>query len=224
MPANKDLKRLVRTRMQKTGESYTTARAQLLAKKAPRVPAANLAELAGVSEDAVKKATGHVWKHWVGVLDRAGAAKWTHRDIARWLRDDHEVDGWWSQAVTVGYERIRGLRAKGQRRGGGWDVNKSKTIGVSVAKLYAAFATKRARDRWLGEVGLEVRKATRGKVMRMRWEDGTPLEAYFDSKGSAKSVVTIQHRSLASQAAADQMRAFWGGRLGALATLLAPSR
>src|SRR5437667_79186 len=33
MPTNKDFKRLVRARMRKTGESYTTARAHLLAKK-----------------------------------------------------------------------------------------------------------------------------------------------------------------------------------------------
>ncbi len=32
MPSQKDLKRLVRARMQKTGEAYTAARAQLLAK------------------------------------------------------------------------------------------------------------------------------------------------------------------------------------------------
>ena len=30
MPTNKDFKRLVRSRMEKTGESYTSARAQLL--------------------------------------------------------------------------------------------------------------------------------------------------------------------------------------------------
>jgi hypothetical protein len=34
MPKQKDLKRLARTRMEKTGESYTAARSQLLAKKA----------------------------------------------------------------------------------------------------------------------------------------------------------------------------------------------
>ena len=33
MPTGKDLKRLVRARMKKTGESYTAARAQLLKKK-----------------------------------------------------------------------------------------------------------------------------------------------------------------------------------------------
>jgi hypothetical protein len=224
MPANKDLKRLVRSRMQKTGESYTTARARLLAKKHPGGSTAAWAELAGFSEEAVKKATGSGWTRWVAALDRIGAAGMTHRDIARRVRDELGIDGWWAQAVTVGYERIRGLRAKGQRRDGGWEVNKSKTIGVPMVKLYGAFATKRARGRWLGEVRLEVKTAARGKSIRMRWEDGTRLDAYFVPKGERKSQVALQHRDLPSQAAADRMRAFWTERLAALAGLLAPLR
>lgn len=35
MPKQKDLKRVIRSRMQKTGESYTAARAQLLRKREP---------------------------------------------------------------------------------------------------------------------------------------------------------------------------------------------
>ena len=42
MPLNKDLKRLVRARMSKTGESYTAARAHILAKSSPKPRAAAL--------------------------------------------------------------------------------------------------------------------------------------------------------------------------------------
>src|SRR5919112_6349551 len=38
MPREKDLKRLVRARMKKTGEAYTAARAQLLRKQTPDAP------------------------------------------------------------------------------------------------------------------------------------------------------------------------------------------
>ena len=44
MPKNKDLKRLTRSRMQKTGESYTTARSQLLKKSKSRERTAPAAE------------------------------------------------------------------------------------------------------------------------------------------------------------------------------------
>ena len=51
-------------------------------------------------------------------LDRHGAAELAHGDIARLVNTKYKVDGWWSQTVTVGYERIKGRRAKGQRLDG----------------------------------------------------------------------------------------------------------
>ena len=75
MPANKDFKRLVRGRMQKTGESYTAARAQLLKQKPRRSPtavppaAADYAKLAGRSDAILKARTGCTWERWVKALD-----------------------------------------------------------------------------------------------------------------------------------------------------------
>ena len=69
MTTNKDLKRLVRTRMKKTGESYTAARTQL-SKKKPTVDDASTrsyAELAGMTDTAVRAKTGKNWKQWVVV-------------------------------------------------------------------------------------------------------------------------------------------------------------
>ncbi len=68
MPRQKDLKRIVRSRMQKTGESYTAARLQVLKKKEP-----DYAELAGMSEAAISKATGRTWAEWVKTLDAVSA-------------------------------------------------------------------------------------------------------------------------------------------------------
>lgn len=214
MPKQKDLKRRVRERMQKTGESYTTARAQLVRKKRPPLPA-DLAAVAGMSDAAVQSKTGKTWAEWVRALDDAEAAAWTHRDIARYVREHFDVSAWWAQSVTVAYERIRGLREKGQRRGGRFDVNKSKTFPVPLDELYRAFGA-RVRRRWLGEIDLRVRKATVGKSMRITWSDGTPLDVYFWEKGPSKSQVQLQHRGRESREDADRMRAFWTEKLGAL--------
>src|SRR5262245_8370585 len=207
MPRNKDLKRLVRTRMQKTGESYTTARAQLLKKsrsqqtttKAPRPasrtaragtkpqslatksettpikvrPAQEYGTVAGMSDRAVQARTGRTWAEWVAVLDAIDAAKLQHGEIASHLYEKLGVDGWWAQMVTVGYERIRGLRDKGQRRGGGYEINKSKTYPVPVRRMFEAVSTPRGRKAWLPERGIAVRKATPDKTLRMTWSDGT---------------------------------------------------
>ena len=224
MPKNKDLKRLTRSRMQKTGESYTTARAQLLKKKKPvPTPAPELAALAGMSDEAVAAKTGCTWEKWVRVLDAVDAASMPHREIARYVRENFEISGWWAQTVTVGYERIKGLREIGQRRSGSYEANKSKTFPVPIARLYRAFSVARTRRRWLPDVQLTVRKATPDKSMRITWEDGTSVELYFTAKGDRKSQVAIQHRKLASKAQAEHMKRFWGERLAALAEILVPA-
>jgi hypothetical protein len=226
MPTQKDLKRLVRARMEKTGESYTAARARLLEKRpaakerarAPAAPPAGLAARAGVSDATIAEKTGRTWKEWVDVLDRAGAAGLEHGAIARLVHEEHGVPGWWSQTVTVGYERIRGLRERGQRRDGTWEVGKSKVYHVPLARLWTAFGRC---DRWLDGAQLSMSKATRHKSMRMRWSDGTPVEASFLAKGGAKSQVHVQHRKLASRAEAERLRAFWGACLVRLGAVLA---
>jgi hypothetical protein len=224
MPKNKDLKRLVRSRMTKTGEAYTTARTQLLkkrtAKPATQLPEVDYASRAGMSDAAVTEKTGHPWKEWVRRLDSVGASEWKHRDIAEHVHDNYSISGWWAQAVTVGYERIRGLRQIGQRREGSFEASKSRTFPVPVRKLYEAFASARVRNRWLAGHELTVRKTTPDRSVRITWSDGTPVEAWIVSKGDSKSQVAVQHRKLPSQADAARVKAFWDERLKVLAEQL----
>lgn len=204
MPIQKDLKRVVRTRMQKTGESYTAARLQVLKKKE-----VDFASVAGMSDASVHKATGRAWAEWVRQLDEAGAASKPHREIAKYV-SSLGTPSWWSQMVTVGYERIRGLRDKGQRRGGGYEAGKSRTFKVPVKNLYAAFV-KNVPSK------ATVRGATPNKRVRLAWDDGTTVEAMFISKAPAKSVVAVTHQKLPDKSAVEKMKAFWGGHLAALA-------
>jgi uncharacterized protein YndB with AHSA1/START domain len=216
MPTEKDLKRLVRARMKKTGEAYTAARLQLLKKNEPPP---DYAARAGMGDAAVLKQTGRSWAEWVRVLDAARASEKTHRDIARYVSSLGTPD-WWSQTVTVGYERIRGLRDKGQRRGGGYEASKSRTFDVPVETLFASFANTRRRRRWL-PVAVTVRSATPAKRMRLAWNDGTPVQLGFTAKGPSKSAVAVQHEKLSDKAAADGMKKAWGEHFDRLGELLA---
>jgi hypothetical protein len=227
MPTQKDLKRLVRARMQKTGESYTAARARLLQKRkpapnpakekpAPPIPKADLAAVAGMSDAAVAQKTGRDWKEWVSVLDRAGSAAKPHREIARWLADEG-VPSWWAQMVTVGYERIRGLRERGQRRDGRFDVSKSKVYPVPVEELWKGFM--RCKE-WLDGEKLRMSTARKHKSMRMKWSDGTPVDAMFFAKGPKKSQLALQHSNLPTRAEATRLRTYWGERFERIAALL----
>lgn len=209
--------------MQKTGESYTTARSKLI-QKTGRVATPELAELAGMSDDTLQAKTGHTWPEWVRILDAKGATSTPHRDIAIYVHEKHSVSRWWAQSVTVGYERIRGLRDKGQRRGGTYEANKSKTFPVSLEKLYRAFSVTRTRNRWLTGAPWKIRKAVAQKSMRVTLEDGSSVELYFNAKGSDKSHVALQHTKLATKADATRAKTYWGERLDELAKLLAPNK
>ena len=234
MPTNKDFKRLVRGRMRKTGEAYTTARAYLLNHPRPRpaapqpkpaVPApAEYAGLAGMSDAALKAKTGCTWQRWVHALDYAKAQTWPHRDIAEYVSRKYQLSGWWSQTVTVGYERIKGLRAIGQRRNGTFEANKSRTYAVSVSRLYRAFSDPWTRSLWLPGVALTVRTATKEKSLRITWPDGSSVQAMFSTKGAAKSQVQIQHGKLAEKQAAERLKAFRSERLDALGATLSAAR
>jgi hypothetical protein len=214
MPQQKDLKRIVRARMQKTGESYTAARSQVVKQSVP--PDARLAELAGMSGDAVKAKTGRNWKEWVRELDAIGAASMPHRDIAQRVHE-YGVPGWWTQTVTVGYERIRGLREIGQRRDTRtFEASKSKTFAVPVSRLYRAFAHGPTRKRWLPGVEMKVRTSVRDKSMRITWPDGTSVHAYFVGKGPQKSQLAVQHVGLADRKDAAARKEYWSERLEAL--------
>src|SRR5258706_238751 len=124
MPKQKDLKRLFRPRMKKGGDSSPGPRLQLVRKVEPPP---DYAALAGLSDAAVEKNTGRNWASWVALLDAAHAAEKPHREIAAHV-SSLGTPSWWSQTVTVGYERIRGLRARGQQRSGGYQATKSRTI------------------------------------------------------------------------------------------------
>ena len=215
MPKQKDLKRLIRARMEKTGEAYTAARLQLLKKTQPP---ADFAKVAGMSDASVRKATGRAWAEWVKVLDRAGSSEKPHREIARYVHSLGTPD-WWSQMVTVGYERIRGLRDRGQRRGGGYSASKSRTFSVPVAKLFKAFADARQRRRWLsGKVA--VRSATPPKRMRVTWDDESIVVFEFTSKGPIRSSVAVGQQKLPDRAAAAAVKKAWAERFDQLAAFL----
>jgi hypothetical protein len=232
MTRDKDLKRLVRARMKKTGESYTGARAQITRKSktktrltaaAPRAAtssAKDYAALAGMSDAVIKEKTGCTWERWVKTLDQFGAEKMSHREIATIVNEKWKVDGWWSQTVTVGYERIKGLRERGQRRDGTYEASKSRTFNVPVATLYDAWANTVIRKRWLDGADVKVRTATAPKSMRLGWNDGTIIAVGFYPKGKSKSSVAIQHTKLSDRETADNLKKYWTERLDALGELL----
>jgi hypothetical protein len=205
MTSQKSFKQRVRTRMEKTGESYTAARSQLL----PR------------EQEPDVGPTGRPYREWFAELDEWGAVGREHKEIAAWLMNEQGVRGWWAQHITVEYERARGLREKGQGRDGFFTVNASKTVAVPVEELFAAVTDAARREEWLPGVVLRERTATPHRNARFDWGEGsTRVIVGFEVKGERKSVVALQHERLPEAETAATMKAFWRERLSGLKALL----
>jgi hypothetical protein len=164
--------------------------------------------------------TGCTWERWVGALDALGAMAMPHGDIARLVHTKYKIDGWWSQAVTVGYERIRGRRALGQRLDGTYEASKSRTFNVPVSTLFDAWANARVRRRWLNGAKVTVRTATPPKSMRLGWPDRSIVAVWFTAKGSGKSSVALAHTKLRDPESLAQLRQYWSERLDALGDVI----
>lgn len=170
---------------------------------------------ATVGGATLEAATGRPREEWFAELDAAGATGWDHPTIARWLVQEHGVDGWWAQSLTVGYEQERGLRLPGQRPGGTFEAGVSKTLPLGVEQAFAWFDDADLRRRWL-DVEVEVRGSTPGKSVRWRWPDGTRVTVAFLAAPNGRTRVGVTHAGLPDSAALADAKSSWTERLSAL--------
>jgi hypothetical protein len=235
----KALKQRVRARMAKTGERYTSARANVLRKDGGPAagPAAEAGDVAsrsteavpdspfrsgyGASDEALVKRTGHEWAHWYRVLDRWGAANRPHPEIARFLSQDLGVDGWWSQELTVRYEMAIGRRQPNQRKDG-FEATAAKTVKAPPEQVYEAVVDDARRSAWLDHP-VRLRKANQNRTasafatVRFDWEDGASRVVVWMADKGDRTAVSLAHQKLADGAEAEERKAFWRERLAALA-------
>jgi hypothetical protein len=243
------LKSVIRTRIAKTGERYTTARRHVLAARSapaaairavPRpatAPGAPPVVAKGSVSDATSRAkTGRGLDHWFEVLDRFGAVAQGHTAAARHLYDTHRVPGWYAQGITVAYERARGVRAVNQRRDGAYEMSVTKVVAVGPVEVVAAFMDARRRARWTRTIEPAVATAlsaalrapsSKGFVVRSdgqaryryRWSD-TVVQFNLYPKAGGKAQVAVTHSKLPSADLLEARRAQWRTAMAALAAYL----
>ena len=172
-----------------------------------------------MSDAAVKAKTGKDWAGWFGALDKAGAAKLKHSQIAELLHEKHDIPGWWCQMVTVEYELARGLRIRHQTATG-FSVSASKTLTTTLSALYTATADATKRRQWFPKGEFEASSRTKDKYFRGTWNGDARLEIGFYAKEGGKAQIAIQVNKLAKRADVDRERAAWKAALGKLQKLL----
>ena len=226
MTTQKLFKRRVRERMAKTGESYTAARGHVLPRRdgveGARKRLASAAELA--SDAKLTEMTGRNWEAWLSLLDRWGARDRKHGETVDFLMAEQGVSGWYAQAITNGYERARGIRAKHQQADG-FTIYASKTFGVPVGALFDAFVDDAIRRRWLRDGSMSLRTSQAGRAARFDWGGGqTRVSVTFEGKGPSKSTAAVAHERLADPDEAETVKAAWRERLAALKSFLESTR
>ncbi len=239
------LKQVIRARAAKTGERYTTARRHVLSARivAPSKPAAidppkPAAKVkGGLSESTSLRITGHGLEHWFTVLDRFGGVEKGHTAAARHLADDHKIDGWYAQGITVAFERARGVRGVNQRCDGKCEVSVSKVMTAGVADVIKLFKDKRLRRKWVTgldpelvaafSAALDAPRAKNWVVRpdgqarwRYKWGE-TTVQCNLYPKPGGKVSMVVTNMNLTSPDSVAKRRALWKTVLSAMATHLA---
>ena len=174
-----------------------------------------------MSDAAVKERTGKTWPEWFKLLDKAGAKKMKHHDIAAYLKTEQKVGPWWCQMIAVPYEHERGLREKFQKCDGEFAASGSRTLSVAISKPYDAWTDEKLRQRWLPNAKIEITTATENKSLRAKWNrDASRLSVNFYPKGAGKCQVAVDHMKLASSKECAKMKTYWFEALNRLQEIL----
>jgi len=247
MTQAKKLKKTIRARARKTGESYTVARRQVLKARAKRAaahaavaqPAAaqTRSSLGAISDNAILKKTGHGLQHWFAVLDAFDPKAKGHTDRAQYLYDEHKVPGWHAQGIAVAYERAHGLRVANQACDGSYQVSVSRAVPVPVADVAHAISQRRRRDAWLGAADAVLARAVKAAFegekprsvkikdamnanVRIPW-DGSTVEIRITGKPKGGSTTVVaDNKNLARESLVEERRAQWKVALDALKSYL----
>ncbi len=224
------LKRKVRERAAKTGESYAAARRHVVAQVDAERTSKTLATAARakaapatgtVSEQRCIEKTGHGFDHWFGVLDTFGARQAGHTKAARHLQQDHGVSAWYAQSITVAYERAHGLRELNQLCSGDFQVSVSRVLPVSVETAAGFLSAATERSSWLegfegspaAELGAALddpgfRTVKGGRRLRYRPED-TVVEFELREKPDGRSTVVVRHTKIGQRETVESLREVW---------------
>lgn len=193
-----------------------------------------------IPNEQVTAKTGKGWDEWFDIIDSFGLEK-GHTAIAKHLREEHGVDDWYAQAVTIQYEKEHGARELHQR-GQTYEITFQRTVSVPVEKAFEAFSTAEGLNAWFttgsvvdlhvggrystadGDTG-EFKKVEPNQRLVFTWEQpqhapGSSVEVLFEDRGD-RCVVNLTHRKLGSKADADDLKTgSWNWALDSLKSYL----
>ncbi len=213
-------KRRIRARMAKTGERYSTARRVLIDQAdataddlAPRTRTW-VAE-PEMGDPILIERTGRGWEAWCDLIDAWPGHEDGHAAIAAWITDEHGIDAWWAQTITVGWERITGRRLPHQMPDGTFTAGRSRTVAVDAEQLRALLLDDEARTDLFPALPTELRSKPTSKNVRLALGPGV-AEIALTPRTDGRTKVAVQHHKLPEFGDVDHWKAFWDEWLQAL--------
>lgn len=161
-----------------------------------------------VSDSSIQAATGRTWNELCDVIDARPAGIEGHTAIAAWVHENLDVDHWWSQGVTVGWERITGRRVPGQMADGSFSVSKSRTVDIDAGLLRAQLIDDAGRHQLFDGHDTVLRSKPTSKSLRVAIGPGVAL---FDvqARPDGRSKVVVSHEKLPSAEDGIEWKAYW---------------
>jgi uncharacterized protein YndB with AHSA1/START domain len=195
----------------------------------------------GARDETILAKTGKSREEWYALLDALDCRAKGHKATAKFLEEDHGVGPWYAQSITVDYERARGIREVGQRSGGKFAVNVTRTISVPVEDAWRAWADASEVSKWFttnaeqdfreggaydngdGDKGI-YKKIVPMERLQFTWENekhcpGSLVIVQFMAKGP-KTTVAITHEKLPDKAGSEDMKKGWTWALTSLKSYL----
>lgn len=214
MTRQESFKRRIRARMAATGERYGAAR-RVLIDQSGGDRARPWAAEPQMSNESVRAATGRGWDEWCDVLDAWPGSADGHTAIAAQVQEEHGIDGWWAQTVTVGYERITGRRLPFQRPDGSFSAGKSRTVATDATALREMLLDDADRADLFPGVPTELRSRPTSKNVRLAIGPGT-AEIEIAPRADGRVTVTIAHERLPSPDDVERWKGYWTDWLAAI--------
>ncbi|WP_374928115.1 hypothetical protein [Kytococcus sedentarius] len=154
--------------------------------------------------EALRAATGRDHEGWRALLLGAGARDWDHARIARHLVEEHGVDGWWAQGITVDFEQTHQGRLPGQQKDGTFTAATTRTVPGDRLDALARVADGVSSRH--GQPHGENLTASH-PVVRWRLADGTRLAASALPLNASGTPVNLTWQKLPTADRVDTARA-----------------
>lgn len=184
-----------------------------------------------ISTDSVFKHTKRHWGQWVELLNQSGAHNLSHQDLVAFLKKKYKLNGWWQQAVAIGYETAIGKRIEGRNLKGEYTLSASKTFPIGAKELWKFLASPNGIEIWLkplseftikpksffeaeGGIFGEVRTMKEGERLRMTWQDTdwakpSILQLWLVGRSKNKSILVFNHERLQDSRSKVFLKEHW---------------